>query len=212
MSASLLADALAIACQALLASALSTAAPPALPPAGEGGRRPNASRAQRELYAGKGQGEGALAQVPAGPSPRLVVVRTARLSLALCVLLCSLLSLGRDLMLRSLAPDEALRAAAASVWPFVVFSQPATVAAFVVDGLLFGSRDFGGAALAMVAGAVPGLLLLRAPVILTVGASSAGGGLTGVWVGLVAFMAVRATVGLARALRPGSSVLARSST
>lgn len=177
MSAALLADALAIACQALLASALASPA--------RGVAGPKAPR--RTL-----------------PSARLVVARTARLSALLALLLATGLSLGRIPLLSLLTADAAVRSAARTVWPLIVGSQPVLVAAFVVDGVLFGARAFGSAAAAMVCAAAPALLLLRV-VAPDLGAHSADalgglGGLAMVWRALVTFMAVRAACGIGLAL------------
>jgi uncharacterized membrane protein YhfC len=102
----------------------------------------------------------------------------------------------------------------------VVLTQPASVGSFVADGLLFGAKDFGGAAAAMLGGSLPALLLLalqrRAePSAAAVAAGSGGGGaerlaLGPIWTALSLFMALRATIGLGRALRPGSPALADS--
>lgn len=167
MSSALLADALAIACQALLASSLAAAG---------GG---------------------------AQPSPRLVVVRTTRLSALLALALAAGLGLGRGALLALLTPDAAVRSAAAAVWPLVVGSQPVTVGAFAIDGVLFGAREFGGAAASMIGAAAPALLLLRG----VSRAPPAGQGLDGlsaVWRALVVFMAVRTAIGAGFAARSRS--------
>jgi Na+-driven multidrug efflux pump len=181
----LLADALAIAAQALLGAALPAAA-------------------LRDSRADQAASAAASAAAMLEPTPRLIVARTARLAVGATVVLMVALMAGRDRVLALLTADPAVRAAAAVVWPVVVASQPACVLAFVADGLLFGARDFVGASLAMLGAAAPALLLLR-------GARPAGGAaaaeLLRIWHTLALFMAVRATFALGWALRPGSPLL-----
>ncbi|KAG8457617.1 hypothetical protein KFE25_002281 [Diacronema lutheri] len=177
MSASLLADALAIACQALLASALGAASA-------------GASSAARQPSA------------PA-PSPALVVARTARLSAFLALAVGAALAVGRSVLLRALTSDAAVRASAARVWPFVVGSQPATVGAFAIDGVLFGANKFGSAAATLICAAGPALLLLRGAGGRCSDAAGTDARLALVWGALSAFMAVRALVGVAIVLVGG---------
>jgi Na+-driven multidrug efflux pump len=186
----LLADAIAIAAQALLGAALPAAA------------LRQAARAPRGRADRAADADAAAAAAALEPSPRLIVARTARLAAGATGLLMVALLAGRDRVLALLTADPAVRAAAAAVWGTVVASQPACVASFVADGLLFGARDFGGASLAMLLAAAPALLLLR-------GAQPGGGAaeLARIWRTLALFMAARATFALGRALRPGSPLL-----
>ncbi|KAG8457883.1 hypothetical protein KFE25_009781 [Diacronema lutheri] len=179
MSSSLLADALAIACQALLASALAAASSSAGAPA-PSARQPTAP----------------------SPSPALVVARTARLSALLALALGVALVVARSALLRALTSDP-VRATAARVSPFVVGSQPATVGAFAVDGVLFGANQFGGAAAALICAAGPALLLLRGAGGRCGDAADADARLALVWRALSAFMAVRALAGVAIVLVGG---------
>ncbi|MDX1660720.1 MAG: MATE family efflux transporter [Gemmatimonadota bacterium] len=81
--------------------------------------------------------------------------------------------------------DPAAIAAVGTILPFVVFMQPLNALVFVWDGVFMGAERFRYLAAQMLASAVvaAGVLLLVVPM---------GWGLTGVWWGIVALMAMRA--------------------
>jgi len=131
--------------------------------------------------------------------PAVIVQRVVRLSAVLSVLLAFGLAAGQGVLLRALCSDAAVVAAAGAIWPTVVWTQPVSVFAFVWDGLLFGARDFAGAAGTVIAAAVPALVLLA-------GAAGLGAeaGLERVWLAIAVYMALRVVFGAARLFRPSS--------
>ena len=157
LAASLLADAIAIAAQALLA--------PYITEADRGGAR-------------------------------AVVRRTAKVGIAIGVATAGALTAVGAPLRGMFTTDAASRAAAASVWPIVVATQPLTTTAFAYDGLLFGASDFGFCAGAMVVSAASAILVMRTlrPAL----------GLSGVWAGLGTLMLLRAALAALRiSLRRG---------
>ena len=78
------------------------------------------------------------------------------------------------------------------LWPWLVLMMPVNGWLFALDGVLFGAGDLrfmrNVSVLAAVAGYVPIALLT----------AQQGWGLTGIWIGLTAFVCIRAAVGAAR--------------
>ena len=149
LSASLLADAVAVGAQALLAQAVAAA-----------------DRARA----------------------RLVARETLRLGLAMGAALTLALAAGGAPIRGLFSSDAAALGAAAAVWPLVVASQPLNAMAFVIDGLLFGARDFNFCAVQVVVASAASVAVMR----------WAGRGLAGVWLGLGLFMGMRGVLGVAR--------------
>jgi putative MATE family efflux protein len=98
---------------------------------------------------------------------------------------------------RVFTADPAVLAEVAVVWPIIALLQPVGGVVFVLDGVLMGAGDFRflfvSTALAAVGGLVP----------ITVAALVLGWGLTGIWAGMSALMAVRLVTTVAR-LRGGA--------
>ena len=93
------------------------------------------------------------------------------------------LGLAGPALCRLFTTDPAALAAAATLWPLVVWSQPLNTLAFTLDGLLYGARDFRFCALAMGAAS--------ATAISTMALGRGRLGLRAVWCGLSLLMAVR---------------------
>jgi MATE family multidrug resistance protein len=102
---------------------------------------------------------------------------------------------------RLLTDDPQVVLMAAAIMPFVALMQPLNALVFVWDGVFMGAEDFGYLAMAMALSAVVAgvVLLLVLPL---------GWGLAGVWWGMVALMAARATT-LAWRYAWGSPLAAR---
>jgi putative MATE family efflux protein len=116
---------------------------------------------------------------------RMIVLSTA----AGAVLGVVLLALG-DVVPRLFTGDEAVIERARAVWPLLALMQPVAGAAFALDGILIGAGDTRFLAFSMI---VAGLGFY-VPIALL--ALHFDWGITGVWCGLIALMAVRlATLG-----------------
>jgi len=78
------------------------------------------------------------------------------------------------------------------LWPWLVLMMPVNGWLFALDGVLFGAGDLrfmrNVTVLAALGGYVPIALLT----------AQQGWGLTGIWIGLTAFVCIRAAVGAAR--------------
>lgn len=165
LQTTLLADALAVACQSLLAAALAPSR------SGSGVRAPVAI---------------------AGCALRLGLLLTAIVTAAAV--------LGGPAIVHCLAPAGPAALTARAVWPWAVATQPLTVAAFLLDGLLFGARDYAGATSAVIAGAIPAVCMLARVGRQGPALAASAAALDGVWRALAVYMGVRSFVAFVRVL------------
>ncbi|KAK9837241.1 hypothetical protein WJX81_001184 [Elliptochloris bilobata] len=135
---------------------------------------------------------GLAAQQPA--TARAVVARTAQLSGALGFALLGGLGACHGLLPRLFSSDPAVLAAAQSIVPWVILSQPVTSLAFTLDGVLYGVGGFAYAARTMGLCAAPAVacMLLGGGLLSGGGTPTADAELAAVWAGLVTLMAARA--------------------
>ena len=124
------------------------------------------------------------------PAAQAVVRRTVSVGLLIGGVTSAVLGVSTGPLLRTFCSDGPTLAAAASVWPIVVASQPLNTLAFAYDGLIFGGSDFRFCAVAMLAAAVPAAALMAACGRIL--------GLRGVWAGLALLMGLRALAAHAR--------------
>ncbi len=173
LGSTLLADALAIAAQTLLAQNLAKSGGMGSGGAGGGGR------------GGAGKGESAAS--PAASAVRGVVFRTLGFGLALGAT-SSLALLGAGSFLPGLFSDDPTTVAGIEhLLPFVVWTQPITAVAFVLDGVLYGASDFAYATLAMFSAACPAVALMFASLLSEDGFAK----LDWIWAGYTALMVIR---------------------
>lgn len=78
------------------------------------------------------------------------------------------------------------------LWPWLVLTMPVNGWVFALDGILFGAGDLRFMRNVTIAGALCGYLPL------TLATAEFGWGLTGIWVGISAFIWIRAAMGYAR--------------
>jgi putative MATE family efflux protein len=88
--------------------------------------------------------------------------------------------------------DPAVVAQAHVLWPWLVAMMPLNGWVFALDGILFGAGDLRFMRNVTAAAALLGYLPL------TLATAEFGWGLTGIWVGISAFMWIRTTIGFAR--------------
>jgi MATE family multidrug resistance protein len=124
------------------------------------------------------RGAGDLAQV------RAVARRLLGWGMLLGVVLGLGFWLAQPLLLPVFTDDPAVIASVALLFPFVAAMQPLNALVFVWDGVFMGAERFRFLAWAMLLSALVGAVVL-------LGVLPLGWGLTGVWWGIVAFMAAR---------------------
>jgi Na+-driven multidrug efflux pump len=99
---------------------------------------------------------------------------------------------GHHLIPAGFTGDGAVRDQAAKLWPMLVLMMPVNGVLFALDGVLLGAGDLRFMRNVTVLAAIAGYL----PVSLAT--AHFGWGLTGLWLGLSAFIWVRFAVGMAR--------------
>lgn len=116
---------------------------------------------------------------------RTVGVKVTQYSLVFAVVLAGVFVLGRTLIPRVLTNDDQVIAAVSGPWWLMIVMVILGGVVFALDGVLLGASDAAflrnATVVAALCGFVPGVWL----------AYVLDGGLTGVWCGLVAFMAIR---------------------
>jgi putative MATE family efflux protein len=116
---------------------------------------------------------------------RATARRVALWGLGTGLLVAAVLLALRDVLLPLFTDDEAVLAQAEVVWWFLAAIQPLAGVVFALDGVLMGAGDVAYLRTLTIGSAVVGFLplsLLAAPL---------GWGLTGVWIGLCLFIALR---------------------
>src|SRR5204863_2729340 len=102
------------------------------------------------------------------------------------------LAAGYAVVPRAFTSDPAVIDKAHVLWPFLVLMMPLNGWVFALDGILFGAGDLRFMRNVTAAAAVLGYLPI------TLATASFGWGLAGIWIGISAFIWIRACVGLAR--------------
>jgi putative MATE family efflux protein len=123
---------------------------------------------------GAGEGEGAYAA-----AERMIVLATAIGAVAAVLLLVA-----EPWAIAAFTSDAAVQEQARRLWPLLVVMQPVAGAVFALDGILIGAGDTRYIMWAMVAAAA-------VFAVVDVAVVAFGWGLSGVWAGLVAFLAAR---------------------
>jgi MATE family, multidrug efflux pump len=131
---------------------------------------------------GAGQVDAALALA------RRLLTAGALLGVAFGVVLAA----GALVVPRAFTSDAGVISKAHVLWPWLVLMMPVNGWVFALDGILFGAGDLRFMRNVTIAGALGGYLPL------TLATAEFGWGLTGIWVGISAFIWIRAAIGYAR--------------
>src|SRR5581483_1639324 len=131
---------------------------------------------------GAGQVDAALALA------RRLLTAGALLGVAFGVVLAA----GSLVVPRAFTSDAGVISKAHVLWPWLVLMMPVNGWVFALDGILFGAGDLRFMRNVTIAGALGGYLPL------TLATAAFGWGLTGIWVGISAFIWIRAVIGYAR--------------
>jgi putative MATE family efflux protein len=102
------------------------------------------------------------------------------------------LGLGYVLVPRAFTSDPGVIDKAHVLWPWLVLMMPLNGWVFALDGILFGAGDLRFMRNVTIVGALCGYLPL------TLATAEFGWGLTGIWVGISAFIWIRTAIGYAR--------------
>jgi MATE family, multidrug efflux pump len=102
------------------------------------------------------------------------------------------LGLGYALVPRTFTSDPGVIDKAHVLWPWLVLMMPLNGWVFALDGILFGAGDLRFMRNVTIVGALGGYLPL------TLATAEFGWGLTGIWVGISAFIWIRTAIGYAR--------------
>jgi putative MATE family efflux protein len=102
------------------------------------------------------------------------------------------LAVGHTLIPAIFTNDDAVRDQTAKLWPVLVLMMPVSGVLFALDGVLLGAGDLKFMRNVTVAGALGAFLPISLATI------HFGWGLTALWLGLAAFIAVRFTIGMVR--------------
>ncbi|XP_024527314.1 protein DETOXIFICATION 44, chloroplastic [Selaginella moellendorffii] len=121
---------------------------------------------------------------------KLAAYRVLQIGFGFGVLVCLLLFLVSQWLLRMFTRDTEVLEIVNIVLPFVIATQPINSLAFVVDGLYFGGSDFAFSAYSTICIGAASLV----PLFL----GSLWWGLPGIWIGLSFFMCLRLVTGLLR--------------
>ena len=117
---------------------------------------------------------------------RAVALRTIAWSLAAGVAFAAVLVALRDLLPRAFTDDPAVIGRAHAIWLLLALMQPLAAVVFALDGVLIGAGDSRYLAVSMLVGGIG----VYVPIALL--ALALGWGITGVWLGLLAFTGARA--------------------
>jgi putative MATE family efflux protein len=102
------------------------------------------------------------------------------------------LGVGYFVVPRAFTSDAGVIGKAHVLWPWLILMMPVNGWVFALDGILFGAGDLRFMRNVTIAGALCGYLPL------TLATAEFGWGLTGIWVGISAFIWIRAAIGYAR--------------
>jgi Na+-driven multidrug efflux pump len=112
--------------------------------------------------------------------------------LGLGLLFAAVLAVGHGLIPAGFTGDTAVRHQASKLWPMLVLMMPVNGVLFALDGVLLGAGDLRFMRNVTVLAALAGYLPI------SLATARFGWGLTGLWLGLSAFIWVRFAVGMAR--------------
>ncbi|MDX6533942.1 MAG: hypothetical protein QOF68_1686 [Gaiellales bacterium] len=118
--------------------------------------------------------------------------RIVTAGLGLGLIFAGVLAAGHDVIPALFTGDEEVRRQASELWPWLVLMMPINGVLFALDGVLMGAGDLRYMRNVTIAAALLGYLPL------SLATAEFDWGLTGIWLGLSAFVWVRFAVGLVR--------------